>query len=81
MQGEVNKEMRYIFISAYSKKPFLAFIVNIINKQKTFHDFITVYTLTIIALSKLRTITKLLPESKSNELHPIFQLIEFNLPK
>lgn len=81
LQGEVNKEMRHIFTSAYSKKPFLALIEDILSKQKTFHEFITAYTLAVIALSKLKTIAKLLPESKSNELHPIFQLIQFNLPK
>lgn len=58
--------MRHIFTSAYSKKPFLALIEDILGKQKTFHEFITAYTLAVIALSKLKTITKLLPESKSN---------------
>lgn len=61
LQGEVNKEMRHIFTSAYSKKPFLALIGDILNRQKTFHEFITAYTLAIIALSKLKAITKLLP--------------------
>jgi hypothetical protein len=39
------------------------------------------YTLSVIALSKLKAIKRLLPENKSNELHPVFQMIEFNLPK
>ena len=48
---------------------------------KTFHEFITAYALSVLLLSKLRSIKKLLPEGKSNELHGVFQLIDFNLSK
>ena len=33
---------------------------------KTFHEFIAAYTISVLLLSKLRSIKKLLPESKSN---------------
>lgn len=39
------------------------------------------YSLSIVLLSKLLSIPQLLQDKNSNELHPVLQLIEYNLPK
>jgi hypothetical protein len=39
------------------------------------------YSLSIMLLSKLLSIPQLLQDKNSNELHPVLQLIEYNLAK
>jgi hypothetical protein len=81
LQADVTREVRFVLNSAYSSASFENLLMELVLKFKTFHEFITAYALSVLALSKLRSIKRLLPESKSNELHPIFQMIQFNLSK
>lgn len=45
------------------------------NKINNFNEFMKVYGISLILLSKLKSIRKLLNQNNSNQLHPVFQLI------
>ncbi len=80
-QAEVTREVKYILNSAFSSSEFDTFLTALVAMFDTFHEFINAYAFSIILLSKLRAIKKLIPESKSSELNPIFDMMKNNMPR
>jgi hypothetical protein len=78
-QSAVDKESAFIVSSAFSQTPFQSFLVKLLKEIRTYQQFIKAYSLSIMLLSKLLAIPKMLTERASNELHPIFELFEFNI--
>lgn len=79
-QQEVTREIKAIF-AGYTQGPFENMLIQLFFQFSTFQEFMKGVGLCVVTLSKLRAMTRLLPEGKSNELHPIFQMMEFNLPR
>lgn len=65
-QAEITREVKAILTSAYSHAPFEKLLMRLFLQFPTFHEYITGMGLTILTLSKLRAISRLLPEGQSN---------------
>jgi hypothetical protein len=77
----ITKEIALLLSHTFEPEAVLLFYFRLLKITRTYDLFIKAFSLSLVVLSKLKAIPGLVDQHSSNELHPIFQLVEFNLPK
>jgi hypothetical protein len=60
---------------------FVHFFFEVLENTQTYNSFLKAWASITMILSKLRSIPKVLDSNNRSELHPLFQIVELNLPK